>query len=164
MSASVVTFKLIDGSEVKGNLYVIDPVTQTVVVRTVDKANEFTIINPAQIASVDGVLDTSLTFSNVSEKSINAHTLEKLESKVVEQAERLIAGLNNQVSNEVQMLYDRLSLIFPCKWGEGNSMVVLDDFVVQVPYESVVSSKGGDGIDRVRKVLEMERKKLGLTA
>ena len=161
-TSRVVSIKLVDGSEVKGNLYVIDPVTHTVVMRTVDKANEFTLLSPSQIASIDGVLDTSLTFTNISDKTINAQSLAKLESRVVEQAEKYIAGLNNEVSNEVQMLYDRLSLIFPCKWGDGNSMVVLDDFLVKAPYDAVVSSKGGDGIDRVRKVLDMERRKLGM--
>ena len=44
---------------------------------------------------------------------------------------------------------------FPCRW-QGNSMVVLDGFKINPPYDTVVSSPGQNaGLERVIKVVSI---------
>ncbi|EEH19431.1 hypothetical protein PABG_01750 [Paracoccidioides brasiliensis Pb03] len=72
------------------------------------------------------------------------------------------------VSKEAQDLFDAFSRTMPARW-EGTSIVVADTVVISKPYQidncrSLTHDDGGvsAALTRVRKVLEMERKKIEL--
>ncbi|EEH38256.1 hypothetical protein PAAG_01177 [Paracoccidioides lutzii Pb01] len=72
------------------------------------------------------------------------------------------------VSKEAQDLFDAFSRTMPARW-EGTSIVVADTVIISKPYQidncrSLTRDDGGvsAALTRVRKVLEMERKKIEL--
>ncbi|GAA5842282.1 hypothetical protein JCM9279_005332 [Rhodotorula babjevae] len=69
------------------------------------------------------------------------------------------------VSGDAQQLFDALARTLPVRWA-GESIVVLDEVVVEKPY-GVANVKGAKGsaerVERVRKMLEGIRNRLGLT-
>ncbi|PGH14279.1 hypothetical protein AJ79_03101 [Helicocarpus griseus UAMH5409] len=70
------------------------------------------------------------------------------------------------VSKEAQDLFDAFSRTMPARW-QGTSIVVADTVVINKPYHvdncrSLSPDDGGAALMRVRKVLEMERKKIEL--
>ncbi|KPV78674.1 uncharacterized protein RHOBADRAFT_51112 [Rhodotorula graminis WP1] len=69
------------------------------------------------------------------------------------------------VSADAQKLFDALARTLPVRWA-GESIVVLDEVVVDKPY-GIASVKGAKGsaerVERVRKMLEGIRNRLGLT-
>lgn len=88
--------------------------------------------------------------------------------KAQEVAEKNIAGINFNVSNEIQSLFDKLAYVFPSYW-EGDVMIILDDFIISPPlYDKVIirntNTTSVTGKDRIDKILDGERKKLGLKA
>ncbi|MCJ1295190.1 hypothetical protein MMC34_006752 [Xylographa carneopallida] len=67
------------------------------------------------------------------------------------------------VSREAQEIFDRISRTLPTRW-EGKDIVVSDAVVIEAPYRPE-DCKAGSGaakesLTRVKKVLEIERKKL----
>ncbi|KAL1960101.1 hypothetical protein VTO42DRAFT_273 [Malbranchea cinnamomea] len=72
------------------------------------------------------------------------------------------------VTKEAQDLFDAFSRTMPARW-DGTSMIIADTVVIAKPYRvedcrSVAPEEGGANaaLTRVRKVLEMERKKIEL--
>ncbi|PGH19241.1 hypothetical protein AJ80_04106 [Polytolypa hystricis UAMH7299] len=71
------------------------------------------------------------------------------------------------VSKEAQDLFDAFSRTMPTRW-DGTSIIVADTVIITKPYhvdncQAINSEDGvGIGLTRVRKVLEMERKKIEL--
>ncbi|OJD22102.1 hypothetical protein ACJ73_06557 [Blastomyces percursus] len=72
------------------------------------------------------------------------------------------------VSKEAQDLFDAFSRTMPARW-DGTSIVVADTVIISKPYHiencrSLTTDNGGvsAALTRVRKVLEMERKKIEL--
>lgn len=56
---------------------------------------------------------------------------------------------------EIQNLYDRLSLIYSsCRWI-GESIEILEEYIVDPPYDkvAVLPGKDGTGIERMRKIV-----------
>ena len=80
--------------------------------------------------------------------------IEKKELAALKAAEKAIAAINNSVDSDVQNLFDRLNIIYPCSW-EQNSIVILDEYVVEAPYNavSVKPGKDGSGLERVKKIV-----------
>ncbi|KKZ67857.1 hypothetical protein EMCG_06488 [[Emmonsia] crescens] len=85
-------------------------------------------------------------------------------SKLHEREQRRGKG----VSKEAQDLFDAFSRTMPARW-DGTSIVVADTVIISKPYQidNCRSLTAGDGgvsaaLTRVRKVLEMERKKIEL--
>lgn len=68
------------------------------------------------------------------------------------------------VTKEAQSIYDSLSKTMPCVWS-GRDIVVMDAVTVSPPYnvDSVTTSGAHTGaLERVKKVLQAERVRLGL--
>mmetsp|Transcript_24479 Transcript_24479/g.40820 ORF Transcript_24479/g.40820 Transcript_24479/m.40820 type:complete len:157 (+) Transcript_24479:170-640(+) len=147
------------GKVYEGEIYAIDPVTKSVALKT---DGSYIVMNPSEIAQIKGDI-TSLREPQLAELGISIHNIEKKEAAALKQAEKNIDSLNSNVSNDVQTLYDKISIIYPCSW-RNVSIVVLDEYVIEPPYEEVKVLEGcdGTGIDRVKKILEGERKKLNL--
>jgi len=80
------------------------------------------------------------------------------------EAEKALALVNIAVSSEVQTLFEKIARIYPCKW-EGVNMIILDDIVIEPPYDKVVvrpNAVAKMDIGLVSKTLSGERKKLNM--
>lgn len=73
------------------------------------------------------------------------------------------ANIGVGVSQEAQDIFDALARTLPCRWA-GQNIVVLDEVSIAPPYKECVGQAGGDprAVERVGKVLAMEKSKLGL--
>lgn len=65
-----------------------------------------------------------------------------------------------------QALFEALARTHPARW-DGNKMVISDQYVIEKPYGpgnvALVSGEAGRaGLDRVRRIVEMERAKIDL--
>lgn len=153
----------VDGGQTfEGTLHAVDPVTKAIVIRSA--TGSFSMFSPSLITAIDGTL--SFNSSAVQDFGINVHSLEKHEQRALETAEKNITALNSSVSSVIQTLFDRINFIYPSEW-QGNTMVVLNEFIISPPYERVALRPGGNsesvaGLERLVKVLEGERKKLNI--
>lgn len=57
-------------------------------------------------------------------------------------SEKNFEALNDKVSSDIQALYDRMSLLYPCRW-DNVTIVILDEYVIKPPYEEVVYKNSG---------------------
>jgi len=85
-------------------------------------------------------------------------------TQAIKQAEKSINSLNKNVSGDIQTLFERMGHMYPCKW-RGNSIVVLDEYVIHPPYDKVevLENCDGAGLHRLIMKLEGERRKLNLS-
>lgn len=85
---------------------------------------------------------------------LSLSSLEKKEDTAFKLAETRIAALNASVDSDIQVLFDRLSFIYSCKW-DGSSIVVLDEYIIEAPYQSVrvIDGKEGSGLERLKKIV-----------
>ncbi|KAF8058345.1 RMD5 [Scenedesmus sp. PABB004] len=86
------------------------------------------------------------------------------EAKALAQAEADRAKVGEGVTREAQSLFDALCKTMPCVWV-GRAISVMDVVTVQPPYtpEAVTTTSDHPGaLERVRKVLNAERQRLGL--
>jgi len=58
------------------------------------------------------------------------------EDAALKQAQKNIEALNYNVNSKIQALFDRFNFTYPCKWN-GNSIIVLDEYCIDPPYNSV---------------------------
>jgi hypothetical protein len=68
------------------------------------------------------------------------------------------------VTKEAQSLFDALSKTLPCVWS-GRAILVMDVVTVKPPYtpDSCEAKPGESGaLERIRRVLTAERRRLGL--
>ncbi|BGP45055.1 hypothetical protein JCM10450v2_000872 [Rhodotorula kratochvilovae] len=86
-------------------------------------------------------------------------------SSAVARAQAARARVGQGVSADAQALFDALARTLPVRWA-GQSIVVLEEVVVEAPY-GVANVKGAKGsaerVERVKKMLEGIRTRLGLT-
>lgn len=74
----------------------------------------------------------------------------KKEQLALESAKKNIRAINNNVSKEIQAVFDKLSMMYQCEWKD-NSIIIMEQFVINPPYESVTAlpNKDSKGIDRI---------------
>ena len=91
--------------------------------------------------------------------------MDKKERAALEQAEGRLAGINVNVDEKTQELFDKVSFIFPCQWA-GAKIIILDKYVINPPYEEVTAISAeydnDAGHQRLAQVLSGVRAKLGL--
>lgn len=93
--------------------------------------------------------------------------------KLIERNAKAVAAMQTEfakigigVSAEAQQIYDALQKTLPCKW-DGKKIVVLQEVVIDEPYNSgacggLSSHPDANLLQRVKQVLDEERKRLGL--
>mmetsp|Transcript_11419 Transcript_11419/g.11820 ORF Transcript_11419/g.11820 Transcript_11419/m.11820 type:complete len:158 (+) Transcript_11419:98-571(+) len=157
----MIKFNINGGNTLEGNFVAVDPVSKLLVI---ENEETFNIIFPGQITSIDGELKGQVS-EDEAILTMNLNALQKRETSSLETADQSIANINFGVSEDIQTLYDKLSFLFPCRWL-GNDIIILDQFIVKSPYgpENItpLESTSQAGLNRIKLVLQGERKKLGL--
>ena len=152
------------GALITGELYCLDPVTRAVVIK--DSTGACTLINAGSIAKISGDLSKA-SVPNPRKLGLTVqlddNKIRDREMKAMVAAEKELESLNFEVDQQTQQLFDRMRNIFPCRW-QGVEMILFDSLSIPPPYDVVKVCDGGndDGMERVKKVLAGERKKLGL--
>jgi hypothetical protein len=80
----------------------------------------------------------------------------KKEESELKRVEKCMAALNCNVTEDIQLLFDRMNSIFSAEWkGTNNSMILLEEYRIDPPYDKVTVLKGceGQGIDRIKQVV-----------
>ena len=80
-----------------------------------------------------------------------------------QQAELDASKIGEGVTKEAQAVFDALCKTMPCRWA-GKAITVLDEVTVAPPYTPEATSTErphGPLLERVRKVLQAERRRLG---
>eukprot|EP01134_Creolimax_fragrantissima_P001975 CFRG1975T1 len=93
-------------------------------------------------------------------KALNMERVKQRYAKAVHKARENAAKINKNVSSDDQALFNCISKTLPCSW-EGSTMVVLDTIKINPPY--VPENCSGDNVNmlnRVRMVVEGERRRL----
>ncbi|KAL3685498.1 hypothetical protein R1sor_003520 [Riccia sorocarpa] len=86
--------------------------------------------------------------------------LRSREEAAIRQAEQEAERIGVNVSQEAQDIFDALSKTLPVRWKD-TSIAVLNDVLVSSPYHAEnVTGGTATANERVRKVLEFERKRL----
>lgn len=144
----------------EGELFAIDPLSKALALK--NEQGSYAIISPSQITSITGDLNAAKT-PELAQLGINPKTIEKREDSHLKQAQKCVDALNSNVSEETQSLFDKINFILPCSW-DGASFIVLEEYRIDPPYDNVtvMSGSDGSGLDRVKTVLEGERKKLNM--
>lgn len=132
-------------------------------------AGSYRIIPISQISSFQLQVLPPLQ-SNNTEPSPSLNTLDTaaLQSRLTREVSKLQSAQLRQgpkgTTPSEQALFDSFSRTMPTQW-HGNAMVVSDTFIIEKPYGpanvKLLSSASGD-IDRMKKVLDMERNKIAL--
>ncbi|KAK2740278.1 hypothetical protein FQN57_006158 [Myotisia sp. PD_48] len=114
--------------------------------------------------------DPTTPFANAqpSIHSLDIRALRNREATAIAKLRELEAQRGKGVSKEAQALFDAFRRTMPTRW-EGTSIVVADTVVISKPYGvndckplGSQNEVAGTALTRVRKVLEMERKKIDL--
>lgn len=84
--------------------------------------------------------------------------IEQQELAALRAAERSLEGINFHVHGEIQALFDRISLVFNhCEWSAGNSIQILEEYVIDAPYDTVrvMAGKDGSGLERIQMMVSL---------
>lgn len=84
------------------------------------------------------------------------NSIEKKEDAALRNAEMKISSLNMDVNIDIQTLFDKLHIIYRCSW-RGNSIILLEEYIIEPPYTSVKVLPGASGdaaaLDRLSKIV-----------
>lgn len=98
-------------------------------------------------------------------KPISALNMDKVqvrERNAVRALEKQLSSIGIGVTAEAQDIFNALSKTYPCHWDKKN-IVVMDEVVITPPYKPVNCSGSNEGaLERLKIVLNAERKKLGI--
>ena len=149
----------------EGVVFCIDPVTLSIVLKD---GEAYTMVNPDMVSKFDGDLSKVKTPSPADiglSVQLDDRKVAKIEHDNLETAEEELNSINFSVDPAIQTLFDKLRILYPCKWN-GADMIIMESIKVSPPYNKVTSANGTkkdvDGMDRISMVLNGERRKLGL--
>ncbi|KAH8696249.1 anticodon-binding domain-containing protein [Talaromyces proteolyticus] len=170
-----------NASTLEGTLFTACPITNLVAINTsnqsssptsAQQAGDFHIIPISRIqsfqlislapSSSDGV---SFTTASPSIHALDTRALKSREAAAITKVLEGETRRGKGVTREAQDIFDAFSRTMPARW-DGTSIVIADAVVISKPYrvDDCKALVAGDSaaLTRVRKVLEMERKKIEL--
>ncbi|KAL4929372.1 anticodon-binding domain-containing protein [Aspergillus undulatus] len=165
-------------STIEGTLFTACPITNLVAINTADgkqaQAGNYHIIPISRIQSFQIVSlapssqtaeSTSFSDAVPTLHALDIKALRAREANAVAKMQEGEARRGKGVTREAQDLFDAFSRTMPTRW-DGSTIVVTDNVAIAAPYrvEDCRPLTQGDtaALARVRKVLEMERKKIEL--
>ncbi|KAN0030173.1 hypothetical protein ACTA71_009934 [Dictyostelium dimigraforme] len=125
------------------------PTTPTVTSPTTNKQNSHNNHNQNNLNN-----DLSLP-------SLNVQLIIKKQDEVIKKATQKAMKIGVGVTPEAQEIFNSISRTLPCDWL-GENIIVLNEVKISSPYniENCTGPENSKSIERVKKVLEAERKKL----
>ncbi|KAJ5899475.1 hypothetical protein N7495_004219 [Penicillium taxi] len=162
-----------NSSTYEGTLFAADPITNLVAINTNpaaalkaknDMTGDFKLFPISQIQSFH-LLSLQPTDAQSSLPALDMRALKAREAKAVNELQEQEARRGKGVTREAQDIFDALGRTMPARWDGQN--IIVADAVSIAPYYRVDDCRPlikGDtaALARVRKVLEMERKKIEL--
>ncbi|KAM0749708.1 hypothetical protein T439DRAFT_326585 [Meredithblackwellia eburnea MCA 4105] len=158
---------------IQGSLWTYDPALSLVVLSSPSAVSpqkrSYTLIKTQQIVSVQVLSETpdpALPSLSDALKSLSVKDAEARVERAVQEDQRARARIGKGVTLEAQSLFDALGKTLPVRWHE-TQIIVMDEVLISAPYRpaDVKGTKGsGERVERVRKVLEGERARLGLVS
>ncbi|EAW06567.1 anticodon-binding domain-containing protein [Aspergillus clavatus NRRL 1] len=162
-------------STIEGTLFTACPITNLVAINTADKqsqAGDYHIIPVSRIQSFQLLslapnATDSPSFSHAVPPlhALDIRALRAREASAVGKLQEGEARRGKGVTREAQDIFDAFSRTMPARW-DGTNIIVADAVTIAAPYrvDDCRSIAAGDtaALARVRKVLEMERKKIEL--
>lgn len=81
---------------------------------------------------------------------------DRKEEIALRNAERKISTVNFNVGAEVQAMFDRIGSYYPVGWA-GESIIILDEYVVEPPYKKVevLSKRDGSQIEAMNRMVKL---------
>ncbi|KKK17019.1 hypothetical protein P175DRAFT_0501257 [Aspergillus ochraceoroseus IBT 24754] len=160
-------------STIEGTLFTACPITNLVALNIADskaQAGDYRIIPIAriqsfQILSLASGEPTSFSDAVPSLHALDIRALKAREANAVAKLQEGEAKRGKGVTREAQDIFDAFSRTMPARW-DGANIIVADAVAIAPPYrvDDCRALVAGDtaALTRVRKVLEMERKKIEL--
>ncbi|KAL4955519.1 anticodon-binding domain-containing protein [Aspergillus filifer] len=160
-------------STLEGTLFTACPITNLIAINTADakkaQAGDYHIIPISRIQSFQllSVASEATSFSDATPPlhALNIRALKNREASAVAKMQEGEARRGKGVTREAQDLFDAFSRTMPTRW-DGASIIVTDTVIIAPPYRvddcRPVNQNDTAALARVRKVLEMERKKIEL--
>eukprot|EP00249_Psilotum_nudum_P013849 c24546_g1_i2 orf=203-736(+) len=156
------SIKTIVGEEFEGQVLTYDRLSNVVVLQDIGQAGSrrnlrFLKANFIEDFSLLGQGDDPL---DLKDPYIDINTLQSREAAAVRHAEAEAERIGVGVTREAQDIFDALSKTLPVRW-EKTDIVVMNEVWVGSPYlpENVTGGPAAAN-ERVRKVLELERRRL----
>ncbi|KAL1997497.1 hypothetical protein VTN49DRAFT_28 [Thermomyces lanuginosus] len=168
-----------NATTVEGTLFTACPITNLVAINTsssspntsTNQSGDYRIIPVSRIQSFQllslGPSNSETPFTDAVPplQSLDIRALRQREANAVAKAQEKEARRGKGVTREAQDLFDAFSRTMPTRW-DGTSIVVAEAVTIAKPYrvDDCRPLVPGDNaaLARVRKVLEMERKKIEL--
>ncbi|KAF7170026.1 hypothetical protein CNMCM5623_002604 [Aspergillus felis] len=165
-------------STIEGTLFTACPITNLVAINTADgkqtQAGDYRIIPVSRIQSfqllslapsVNPAEGPSFSDAVPPVHALDIRALRAREASAVGKLQESEARRGKGVTREAQEIFDAFSRTMPARW-DGPNIIVADAVIIAPPYHvddcrSIVASDTA-ALTRVRKVLEMERKKIEL--
>jgi hypothetical protein len=188
-SIRVTTVGAPTASTIEGTLFTADPITNLVAINTSTSttssslpSGSYRLIPISQIISFNLIsLQTSPPSSTFSTalpalRPVDMTALRAREAAAIRAAHAARARLGPKgTTKEHQDIFDAIARTHPAKWQPNGSILVSDSVLIDKPYQPdncrlapTGVGVGGDGparsVERIRKVLKMEREKLELKA
>jgi len=158
------------GEEIDGEIYCVDNMANCLVLQeniaNTTKSN-YRIIKTSIIKDVQCLAPASeevLQSIDFPLYYVNLERVKQREEAAIRAAMQEASRVNMGVSNDAQELFNALGKTLPCRW-EGETMVIFDTVRISPPYDSDscrASSGNSSSLAHVLKVLDGERKRLGL--
>ncbi|GAA5983284.1 hypothetical protein JCM11641_002249 [Rhodosporidiobolus odoratus] len=107
--------------------------------------------------------DSSLPSPSAPLPSVPSTTLSSRVEKAVTEDRKARARLGQGVSQDAQALFDGLGKTMPVRWA-GQSIVVMDEVMIDAPYgsENVKGGKGSaDRVERIKRMIDGIRSRMG---
>lgn len=165
---------------VEGTIYVADPITNMLVLN-VSPAQSNTIsasslhapngsyrfipISQISVFQLQSLPQTAAPEPTPSSNTLDTNALQNRLNKTIAQLQTAQSRQGPKgTTAQDQGLFDSLSRTMPMRW-QGTSMVISDTYIIDKPYlpNSVRLIEGSKGdLDRMRRVLDMEKNKLAL--